>query len=79
MTEDSEEFWRSKSDADLLAAAQRLSDYPDAVGHIIRVELDRRELPEPPLPIFTCGRCGRPVYLTASQRRCAYCGAADKV
>ena len=79
MTEDSEEFWRSKSDADLLAAAQRLSDYSDAVGHIIRVELDRRELPEPPLPILTCGRCGRRVYLTASQRRCAYCGAADKV
>ena len=79
MAEDAVELWRSKSDADLLAAAQRLSDYSDAVGHIIRVELDRRGLPEPPLPMVTCGRCGRQVYLTASQRHCAYCGALDKV
>lgn len=77
MTEGSAEFWRSKSDADLLAAAQRLSEYSEAVGHIIRLELDRRELPEPPLPTVLCGRCGRRVYLTASQRRCAYCGSID--
>ncbi len=74
--EDSEAFWRSRSDADLLAAAQRLSEYPDAVGRLIRVELNRRDLPDPPLPTLTCGRCGRRIYLTASQRRCAYCGSA---
>ena len=77
MTEDSAEFWRSKSDADLLAAAERLAAYSEAVGHIIRVELDRRGLPEPPLPMNTCGKCGRRVYLTASQRQCPYCGAND--
>jgi rubrerythrin len=79
MTVDSDEFWRSRSDAELLAAAERLSTYPDAVVRIIRVELDRRRLPEPPLPMLTCRRCGRRVYLTASQRQCPYCGAADKV
>jgi rubrerythrin len=70
-------FWRWKSDAELLAAAQRLADYPDAVRRIIRVELDRRQLPEPPLPVLTCRACGQHVYLTASQLRCPYCGSAD--
>ena len=78
MTEDSEEFWRSKSDADLLAAAQHLSEYPDAVGRIIRAELGRRDLPDPPFSILTCRRCGPRVYLTASQRQCGYCGSVDR-
>ena len=79
MTDDSPAVWRLRSDADLLAAAQRLSAYTEKVGHIIRVELGRRGLPEPPLSIATCGRCGRRVYLTASQRHCAYCWPIDKV
>ena len=45
---DSEEVWRSKQDSDVLAAADRLADYTEEGDRLIRAELKRRGLPEPP-------------------------------
>ena len=41
-----EEIWRDKSDAEVLAAAQRLEDYTEEGQQIITAELERRRSPE---------------------------------
>lgn len=71
---DPDQVWPSKTDDELLAAAQNLADYTEEAERTIRAELSRRDLPDPPLPIGQCGRCGRAVYVTASRRECANCG-----
>jgi hypothetical protein len=43
-----EKLWRQKSDRELEVAARELSDYTEEAEQIIRTEIRRRGMPEPP-------------------------------
>jgi hypothetical protein len=44
----SRNIWQQKSDEELIAASEHLSDYTREAEEIIRAELQRRQMPEPP-------------------------------
>jgi len=72
--QDATAIWRSKTDDEVMAAAGTLSDYTEEGESIIRAELRRRGLPEPPDPIGRCLRCGRAIHLNDPGERCSQCG-----
>jgi hypothetical protein len=67
-------FWRSQSDEQLLEAANALSDYTEDGEKIIRTELRRRGLAQPPEPIGRCATCGRSLHANDRDGVCAQCG-----
>jgi hypothetical protein len=71
---DAEEIWREKSDEDLVEAGERLSEFTADGERIIRAELRRRGLPQPPAPLKYCWKCGRGIYAGGSADACANCG-----
>lgn len=84
-----EEFWRQKSDQELKVAAQELTDYTEEAEQVIRAEIRRRGMPEP--PTFIRSYYGLPVanrqtedYLREQVRaihqgRCPRCGGHGPV
>jgi Putative prokaryotic signal transducing protein len=66
--------WQSKSDEEVVAAANALSDYTEEGEQIIRDELRRRRLPEPPPGIGRCPGCGRTLHANDPADECAQCG-----
>jgi hypothetical protein len=71
---DPEQIWREKSDDDLMEAAERLFEFTAEGERIIRAELRRRGLPDPPAPVDYCCRCGRGIYAGGSADACESCG-----
>ena len=71
---DAEEIWRAKPDEELIEASQRLSEFTLQGEGIIRAELRRRGLPDPPSPVDYCWKCGRAVYAGAEGDACVSCG-----
>jgi hypothetical protein len=69
-----EDVWREKPDEDLIEAGRRLSEFTPQGEQIIRAELRRRGLPDPPDPIGYCSRCGRGIYEDAPADACVNCG-----
>src|SRR5438874_12491212 len=72
---DADAIWRGKTDDEIAAAAETLSDYTEEGEQIIRAELRRRGLPEPPKPIGRCAACGRSLHANDPGEECAQCGA----
>src|SRR5689334_6710201 len=71
---DSEQIWREKSDEDLVEAGERLFEFTVEGEQIIRAELRRRGLPDPPPPMDHCWKCGRGIYVGGSVDVCENCG-----
>ena len=71
---DAEEIWREKSDEDLVEAGERLSEFTPEGERIIRAELHRRGLPDPPTPVDYCWKCGRGIYADGPDDACENCG-----
>jgi hypothetical protein len=71
---DPEQIWREKSDEDLVEAGERLSEFTSEGERIIRAELRRRGLPDPPAPVDYCWKCGRGIYAGRSADACENCG-----
>jgi hypothetical protein len=71
---DPEQIWRDKSDEDLVEAGERLFEFTSDGERIIRAELRRRGLPDPPTPVDYCGKCGRGIYADGPQDACENCG-----
>jgi hypothetical protein len=78
---DAEQIWHEKSDEELVAAADRLSEFTAEGERIIRAEFRRRGLPDPPAPIDYCWKCGRGIYEGRPDEACLHCGEpyADSV
>ena len=70
---DPEQIWREKPDEDLVEAGERLSEFTAEGERIIRAELRRRGLPDPPTPVDYCGKCGRGIYADGPQDACQHC------
>jgi hypothetical protein len=71
---DAEQIWREKSDEDLVEAGRRLFEFTAEGEQIIRAELRRRQLPDPPAPVDYCWKCGRGIYADGPDDACANCG-----
>jgi hypothetical protein len=71
---DAEQIWREKSDDELVEAGERLFEFTADGERIIRDELRRRGLPDPPAPVDYCWKCGRGIYATGSPEACDSCG-----
>ena len=71
---DAEQIWREKSDEDLIEAGGRLSEFTSEGERIIRAELHRRGLPDPPAPVDYCWKCGRGIYPDGPDDACENCG-----
>lgn len=71
---DPEQIWREKSDEDLVEAGERLFEFTTEGERIIRAELRRRGLPDPPAPVDYCWKCGRGIYAAGSADACDNCG-----
>lgn len=71
---DPEQIWREKSDEDLIEAGERLSEFTSEGERIIRDELRRRGLPDPPTPVGYCLKCGRGIYADGPDDACENCG-----
>jgi hypothetical protein len=71
---DPEQIWRDKSDEDLVEAGERLFEFTSDGERIIRAELRRRGLPDPPTPVDYCGKCGRGIYADGPDDACENCG-----
>ena len=71
---DAEQIWREKSDDDLIEAGGRLSEFTSEGERIIRAELRRRGLPDPPAPVDYCWKCGRGIYADGPDDACENCG-----
>jgi len=71
---DPEQIWREKSDEALLEAGGHLSEFTSEGERIIRAELHRRGLPDPPMPVDYCWKCGRGIYADARADACVNCG-----
>jgi hypothetical protein len=74
ITMDPEEIWRDKADEDLIEAGERLFEFTAEGERIIRAELRRRGLPDPPAPVDYCWKCGRGIYAGGSADACESCG-----
>lgn len=73
---DAEAIWAARSDDELLEAAEALSEYTEEGERIIRLELRRRGLPEPPPPVGTCAHCGWSIAASYTGDCCPECGEA---
>lgn len=73
-TMDAEQIWREKSDDELIEAGERLSEFTADGERIVRAELRRRGLPDPPPPVDYCGKCGRGIYAGGPEDACHDCG-----
>ena len=71
---DAEQIWREKPDEDLVEAGEHLSGYTAEGERIIRAELRRRGLPDPPAPVDYCWKCGRGIYANGPNDACENCG-----
>ena len=71
---DAEQIWREKSDEDLIEAGDHLSEFTSEGERIIRAELRRRGLPDPPTPVDYCWKCGRGIYADGPADACENCG-----
>jgi len=71
---DADSIWHSKTDDELLDAANALSDYTEEGEQIIRAELRRRGLALPPPGIGHCSQCGRSLHANDPGVECAQCG-----
>jgi hypothetical protein len=71
---DPEQIWRDKPDEDLVEAGERLFEFTAEGERIIRAELRRRGLPDPPAPVDYCWKCGRGIYAAGSADACDNCG-----
>jgi len=71
---DPEQIWHEKSDEDLIEAGTRLSEFTSEGERIIRAELRRRGLPDPPAPVDYCWKCGRGIYADGPDDACENCG-----
>jgi len=71
---EAEEIWRSRSDDQVIAAADALAEYSEEGEQAIRAELRRRGLSEPPPPLGVCLRCGRSIGDNHPMDECAQCG-----
>src|SRR5436190_5372988 len=71
---DAEQIWREKSDEDLVQAGGRLFEFTSEGERIIRAELRRRRLPDPPKPVGYCAKCGRGIYADGPGDACGNCG-----
>jgi hypothetical protein len=71
---DPEQIWREKSDEALVEAGEHLSEFTSEGERIIRAELHRRGLPDPPMPVDYCWKCGRGIYADTPDAACANCG-----
>jgi hypothetical protein len=71
---DAEQIWREKSDEYLVEAGERLFEFTAEGERIIRAELRRRGLPDPPAPVDYCVRCGHGIYAGRSADACENCG-----
>ena len=74
ITMDPEQIWREKSDEDVVEAGEHLSEFTAEGERIIRAELRRRGLPDPPPPVDYCGKCGRGIYAGGPEDACQQCG-----
>jgi hypothetical protein len=73
---DAEQIWAEKPDEDLVEAGEAIWEFTEAGERIIRAELRRRGLPEPPPPIAHCCACGRAIHEGDPLDACAQCGQA---
>jgi hypothetical protein len=71
---DAEQIWREKSDEALIEAGGHLSEFTSEGERIIRAELHRRGLPDPPMPVDYCSKCGRGIYADGPDDTCGNCG-----
>ena len=71
---DAEQVWREKPDEDLVEAGEHLSEFTSEGERIIRAELRRRGLPDPPMPVDYCSKCGRGIYADGPDDACGNCG-----
>jgi hypothetical protein len=71
---DPEQIWREKSDEDVIEAGERLFEFTSEGERIIRAELHRRGLPDPPTPVDYCWKCGRGIYADGPDDACGNCG-----
>jgi hypothetical protein len=71
---DAERIWREKPDDELVEAGRRLSEFTAEGERIIRTELRRRGLPDPPNPVDHCWKCGRGIYEGGPDDACVHCG-----
>jgi ribosomal protein L37E len=71
---DAEGIWATKTDDELLEAAEELSEFTEEGERIIRAELQRRGLPQPDPPIGQCSRCGRSIGRGRLHDECSQCG-----
>jgi hypothetical protein len=71
---DPEQIWFEKSDEDLVEAGARLYEFTSEGERIIRAELRRRGLPDPPMPVDYCWKCGRGIYADGPDDACGNCG-----
>jgi hypothetical protein len=71
---DPEQIWREKSDEDLVEAGERLSEFTSEGERIIRAELRRRGLADPPTPVDYCWKCRRGIYADGPDDACGNCG-----
>lgn len=71
---DAEAIWAAKTDDELLEAVEELSGFTEEGERIVRAELRRRGLPQPPPPIGTCSRCARSIASGSPTDECSQCG-----
>lgn len=71
---DFEQTWRSRTDEEVLAAADQLADYSEDGDQAIRRELQRRGIPGPPPAVGACKHCGRSIPVSHPGTRCRQCG-----
>jgi hypothetical protein len=71
-----EQIWREKSDEDLVEAGGHLFEFTSEGERIIRAELHRRGLPDPPMPVDYCSNWGRGIYADGPADACGNCGEA---
>jgi len=71
---DADSVWPGKTDDEVIEAGDTLSEYTEEGEQIIRAELRRRGLAEPPPGIGHCGGCGRTLNANDPGEQCAQCG-----
>jgi hypothetical protein len=71
---EAERIWRSKADDEVVEASTCLDEFTQEGERVIRAELRRRALSEPPPPIGTCLGCGRSINTNHLLDECSQCG-----
>lgn len=70
---EAERIWRSKADDEVVEASTCLDEFTQEGERVIRAELRRRALSEPPPPIGTCPGCGRSINPNHLLDECSQC------